>query len=58
MKITNKIYFANINILVEKYKLSPKIPKPVHLHRSAVRAVTIGSPHMSLRHLGSKPTVI
>ena len=29
---------------MEKYKLSPKIPKPVHHHRSAVRAGTTGSP--------------
>ena len=37
---------------MEKYKLSTKIPKPAQLHMSAVRAVTTGSLHTSLRYPG------
>ena len=37
---------------MEKYKLSTENPKPAQLRMSAVRAVTTGSPHTSLRHPG------
>ena len=41
--------FRNHKYKVENYQLSPNIPKPVHHHRSAVRAGTTGSPtHQSL----------